>query len=566
MKEKRKQKLNPFVKSKFMKSFFCFVILLSAICGQAQQTLPTGGTESQNQIDAPKTVAVSGDNPTAVHFSPKTTAPTAIEWAQDEYITAPFSLQQPSVFSASLQAGTFATTDGVVPFWMRSRKFGSVPLDGLSASLIGAAHKSYKTGHFKPLLDWGAGIDARFNAGSKTEVILVEAYAKARIGKLQLKAGRSREQIGLVDSTLSSGAFILSGNALGIPKIEISLHDYWDIPFTNGVLAVKGSFAHGWLGKFKLNKADDNSFLINEVESYWHQKSFYARLGKSSWKVRFYGGFNHQVIWGNEDQIFADWGLSKAETFKYVFIGKAYGTQTIPASKVGNHSGSIDQGMELDLGTVRLTGYHQFFYEVGALIKLANVADGLWGASLINLNREEKPFQWNKFLVEFLYTLSQGGEIDSKPRPSGPEDYYNNFMYYDGWSYNGENLGNPFITPRKYARANLPTEWLQYYSNNRLAALHAAGDFSVKNWHCIVFLSYSSNLGTYYTSHGARLGGDNVSLFGPPYFPRVNQFSTYMTCKKQLRRGLDLGIELAFDHGDLLNNAVGAGVSLTKTW
>jgi hypothetical protein len=28
-----------------------------------------------------------------------------------------------------------------------------------------------------------------------------------------------------------------------------------------------------------------------------HQKSFYGRFGKPHWKIRLYGGFNHNVQW-----------------------------------------------------------------------------------------------------------------------------------------------------------------------------------------------------------------------------------------------------------------------------
>lgn len=471
-----------------------------------------------------------------------------------------------SPYTASIQTGMFATSDGKVPFWMRSRKSGSVPMDGISGSFIGAANRNYETGHFKPQFDWGSGVDFRINAGNDTKVILVEAYLKARLGAVELKGGRFREQIGLVDSTLSSGAFSLSGNALGVPKIELGMNEYWNVPFTNSVLAVKWTVAHGWMGKVRLNKDDDNIVQVDEVNSYWHQKSFYARLGKPNWKVKLYGGFNHQVIWGNENQIYADWNLTKLKTFEYVFIGKPNGTSTIAGSKVGNHIGSIDQAMELNLKTATITGYHQFFYDVGALSKLANVKDGLWGISVKNHQRTDSRFAWTKFLVEFMYSRSQGGELDSKPRPSGAEDYYNNYLYYDGWSYNGLGLGNPFITPKIYTRSGLPTKSGQYFSNNRVLAFHTGADFSINSIQCVVFLSYSSNQGSYLTSPGTRLIGDTYVTFDPPYFRRVSQFSAYLTCRKPLKRILDLSFEFAIDQGDLLYNSAGASLSLIKTW
>ena len=42
---------------------------------------------------------------------------------------------------------------------------------------------------------------------------------------------------------------------------------------------------------------------ILQIETYLHQKSLYGRFGKPEWKWKLYGGFNHQVFWGNEKDI-----------------------------------------------------------------------------------------------------------------------------------------------------------------------------------------------------------------------------------------------------------------------
>ena len=489
-----------------------------------------------------------------------TTNTNSNEFAQSTAQASPESL-----YGAFVQAGLFATTDGTVPFWMRSRRFGSVPADGISASLLVGAQKEYNT-RSNQLVDWGAGVEARFNGASNSELILIQAYAKARLGIFQLKAGRFCETVGLVDSTLSTGAYAVSGNALGIPQIQIGIPDYWEVPLTNKVFSVKGTISHGWAGSFNLNKNEDNNILNYSVDSYLHELTFYGRLGKPDWKIKLYGGLNHQVIWGHEKQIYSSWGLSNAETFKYVILGKPYGTHDIPSSKVGNHLGSIDQLMEWDMNSVLFTGYHQFFYEVGGLIKLANVKDGLWGLSLQNKQSGTTGWQWQKFLFEFLYSKSQGGEMDSKPRASGSEDYYNNFLYYDGWSYQGEAIGNPLFTTTTYAREGLPSNENQYFINNRLMAFHGGADFSINDWQCRTLLTYSVNWGTYLTSPGTRLIGDVVVTFDPPYFPQVNQFSALFETHKPLRNGFELGLQLAFDQGDLLYNSVGGGITLTKRW
>ena len=45
---------------------------------------------------------------------------------------------------------------------------------------------------------------------------------------------------------------------------------------------------------------------ILQIETYLHQKSLYGRFGKPEWKLKLYGGFNHQVLWGNEKKYWGD--------------------------------------------------------------------------------------------------------------------------------------------------------------------------------------------------------------------------------------------------------------------
>lgn len=475
--------------------------------------------------------------------------------------------QQNQSNHAFISTGFFGTSKGNVPFWMRSMKYGSVPLDGISVSLIGGVVKQYASENPQKLMDWGAGFEGRINAGNHSEFMLIESYAKIRLSIFELKGGRFREQIGLVDSTLSSGAFSLSGNALGVPKIEAGIPDFWNVPLTGGVIAIKGNVAHGWMDTQKLNKNNNNTILLPKIEAYLHQLSAYGRIGKVNWKVKLYGGINHMVVWGHEKEMYPGWGLSDFETFKYVLMGKAYGTNSIPTSKVGNHVGSIDQAIEIKTNHTLLTGYHQFFYDVGALVKLANAKDGLWGISLKNRQSKSSNLFWNKFLFEFLYSKSQGGEVDSKPRASGAEDYYNNFEYYNGWSYNGENLGNPLFTSKNYIKDGYPTaSSYQYFANNRMVAFHVGSEIGFNKWFCRGLLTYSLNYGTYSTSPAERSLGNNIVYHNPPYFPKVKQISAYVESHREFRNGFELGIQLAFDKGELLYNSIGSGISLSKRW
>jgi hypothetical protein len=465
-----------------------------------------------------------------------------------------------------LQTGAILTTNDQVPFWMRANQYGSIPIDGFSGTLTGSISKDYKQDGKKHLVDWAAGVEARINIGKSSNFNLIEGYLKGKLSIFQLKAGRTRDINGLVDPDLSTGAFAISGNALGIPKIELSIPEYWNVPLTRGFLAIKGNFAHGWTGSTPLN-FEHQGFRIQSVSTYYHQKSIYARIGKPSWKVKLYGGFNHEVMWGGEDKMYGkSWEISKAETFFHVVTGQVYGNKKVPYSKIGNHIGSIDQAISIDLKSVYITAYHQFFYEVGGLYHLNNLKDGLFGLSIFNKNETTTTLGWKKIVVEFLNSKSQGGELDAKITPSGDEDYYNNFIYASGWTYKGENLGNPLLTNRNYARKELPSKATEVVANNRVTALHLGMDGYCYNWTVKALLTYSINYGTYGTSPIGGSLGPNRFPGPPPYFEKVNQFSGYLEAGHTLGDGFNIGFALALDQGQLLYNSFGGMIKLSKNF
>ena len=460
--------------------------------------------------------------------------------------------------------GSYISPDHI-PFWLRSNQFGSIPLDNASLSFIGTASKEYDKKN-KKLFDWGASLEGRANIGNKSDFKLIEGYAKVRFSIFELKGGRSKDIMGLCDSSLSSGAFAVSGNSLGIPKIQLSIPEFYTIPFLGRLFAFKGNYVHGWIGETSVRLL---SGKMDSLKTFFHQKSLYARFGKLSWNWKLYGGFNHQVYWGSEADYYGEYyTLKDFESYMYVITGKAYGTDIIPSSKVGNHLGSIDLGFEYNFNKIKLYVYHQFFYDVGALYYLANVRDGLNGLSLTNNQPTNNHFfTWKKILVEFFYSKNQAGEYWSPLTPSGDENYYNNGnQYFDGWSYNGIGIGSPLIGSRDWIREGLPADPNDYFINNRVIALHLGFEGSVTSWDFIFKASYSLNYGTFGTSEeGQSLGSIH---FPPVYgiFPETKQFSSYLAASKEFKRHMHLGVTGAFDVGDLYYNSLGLQVTFSKAF
>lgn len=319
-----------------------------------------------------------------------------------------------------------------------------------------------------------------------------------------------------------------------------------------------GTFSHGWF--------ENEGRLVKGT--YLHQSSLYGRLGKPSWRVRMYGGFNHQVMWGGHSE-YLDINVSTTgklpSGIKYypaVVLGTRNpfpgdpGIQTVShfeENRVGNHLGSIDLAVEVNLNHWNLFAYRQFMYDDGSLFYGTNLDDGLNG---IRIRNQDQPigslFFLKQITLEYLYTGSQGGElfILDDPQRRGRDDYFNNGQFIDGWTYYGRTIGTPFLTPQTEVSTTLPTRY--GIANNRVSAFHAGLSALIFNKVDVTArLSYSRNAGTY----------------AIPYLTTPTQFSGLFTASLPIGflGGTTLNGSFAVDSGELLPNSVGAYIGLRKT-
>lgn len=448
-----------------------------------------------------------------------------------------------------------------MPFWLRSNQSGSIPLDNLSIGLTGIVTRDYDTKQ-KGIFDWGTSLKGRLNAGNIIDFILVEGYVKTRIWIFEIRGGRSREIMGLCDTSLTSGAFAVSGNAPGIPNIQINVPEFYTIPVFGELFAFKGNYVHGWIGETPVRKLNDS---IANLKTYLHQKSLYGRFGKPGWKWKLYGGFSHQAFWGSEKIYYgSNFTLTPFEAYLYIITGRPYGAEHIPTSKIGNQLGSIDVGAEYNFENTRIMAYHQFIYDIGALYYLANIRDGLNGLSIMNTGVQNKDFHWKKILIEFFYTKNQAGELWSPFTPSGDENYYNNDQYINGWSYKGIGIGNPLICSRAYTREGLAADPGDYFINNRVVALHLGFEGGGQRWDFIIKNTLSLNYGTFGTSEAGHTLGKIRTLPVYGLFGEKKQFSGYFEINRSLKEGLNIGLTGAFDAGELYMNSAGFLLKFSK--
>ncbi|GAB3890946.1 capsule assembly Wzi family protein [Larkinella knui] len=466
-----------------------------------------------------------------------------------------------------------ASTAKQTPFWLRTNQSGTVPTASPFGAIRGGITANYLYDITKPvdliknnrkLTGWGYGLEVVANGSRKSAFLLPEAYVKGRLWGLELMVGRRREVIGLADSTLGTGPYIWSGNAMPMPKIQISLADYTPIGFTKGILSFRGLYAHGWFG---------NRGVV--THSYLHQKALYGRLGKASWPVRFYAGFNHQVQWAGRSDVVTNENQIKNGRFPTGFsnyLNAILGTSLAArgdnidttlfskadrGNRVGNHLGTLDVGFEINVKRFSLLVYRQNIYDDGSLFYLTNIADGLNGIRFRNNRPAARQFQIHTAVVEFLNTESQGGAtFGDLDKERGADNYFNHTQYLDGWSYLGRTIGTPFIPPTDDTRSDLPrsqtiTNYL-FTNNNRVKVFHLGLS---GRWH----QQYSFQLKCSMSQ--------NLGIYGRPFPNVIHQFSSILTLGfPPFRYGMQPTVSVASDHGKLFPNSTGFQISLRKTW
>ncbi|RRA99171.1 capsule assembly Wzi family protein [Larkinella rosea] len=482
-------------------------------------------------------------------------------------------LSSPAVFAQSparhqsrlyAEVGALASSTDRTPFWLRANQYGSIPLSApfgtLRVGLAGTVLISdTTTGRYRtrPQRAWTLQYQAEAvgNAGKSSQLLLPEGYVKVMHRGIELVAGRRREVIGLVDSTLSSGSYAWSGNALPIPKVQFGTRGF--VPLgRRGWLSINGFIAHGWYAKTWYLR---HSFL--------HQKSLLFRIGKPTATLRFYAGINHNVQWGGQsdyiDPKFAVNGKLPGRLADFPNVLFAIRTNGLNNDRLtsfdyvnlyGNHLGSIDFGGELRFPAVNVFLYHQHAFDDVTGMFFKNLPDGLSGIRLRNNRPGAAGFQLHEVLLEFLTTLSQSGPTlyqTNKPW-KGADNYFNNSQYREGWTYQDRVIGTPFLTRRQDIQAAYQNSSDWAIVNNRVQVFHAALRATVaKQMDLRVKVSYSRNYGI-----------PEVFLAGTP-----KQLSTWVQVGFPLRwlGGSYLTAALSVDAGQLYDNAAGGLIGLSKT-
>lgn len=452
------------------------------------------------------------------------------------------------------------STNSRTPFWIQSNQFGTVSRVSPAGTVRGQLEYTIPIITSRGDNAWRiiTGVEGVANLSQSPKLLLPQAHLTLKFRNWELFAGRKKQYVGLADSTLGTGSYIWSGNAMPIPKIQLGTTKFVSVPFTSDWVSFHGFYSEGLF--------ENTRPVTSELKL--HQKALYLRVGKTDSRIRLYGGFNHQVQWGGKSPYETNNGTMSRGLHNYLNLvtgrsGAAPSTGSDSSiyfdnhNRVGNHLGTLDLGMEIETYDNTWFFYRQSIYEDGTLYALGNIADGLNGIRLRRKNLYSPVFSVKEVVVEFLYTKSQGGpkfnlgDSTQKRGALGRDNYFNNFQVRDGWSYYDRTIGTPFITPTSDTKHAWPVFGNLFTSNNRVAVAHVGLSGSLlQQFDWTTKLSFSSNIGTY---------------DGP--FPKTaNQFSGYlsMQAKLDILGGATIKASIAADVGNLYPKTYGLTLALRK--
>jgi hypothetical protein len=429
------------------------------------------------------------------------------------------------------------------PLWISARQHGTIPYAGSFAMAAFGLTKRYHPNDPRRL-QWSAKAEFIGNYHSKPDIFSTDLYVSGKWDMVEILVGQQKTTSGfLVDSTLSSGSLAMSGNARPFPKIQLSIPEFTPISFTNGYLSVKASYSDGLLRESGIIYGATR----NVNRTFLHQKSLYFRLGNNDQKLKIYAGFNHQVIWGGEKEIDPLHKLSRSEAYKRVISGSKKDYKII-----GNHFGTVDFGISWRQPTWTYSLYRQTIFENGSLFKVINYTDGLNGISFKRNKRSyAKYLSLNSAVVEVIGTYSQ-----HNARPTYGlgileyGNYFNHYMYQNGWSYRGINMGTPLVQAGTNLNESLPRNDNYFTNNNRLWALHSALNASWNTLDITFKATHSMNYGTYLT----------------PFQSVKHQTALFLAAEKKVTflGGSLLSTGISADVGSLLPHSYGLVIGLKK--
>jgi hypothetical protein len=451
--------------------------------------------------------------------------------------------------SYTIETGASGSAGKQTPFWLISNQYDLLTPNKFNSWLKLGFHSKLDS---SKKIDYDYGFDLVNRYSNQYDLYIHQGYARLKLWFINVQAGSIEEKFGDQDNSLSSGGLLWSGNARPMPKVTINVPKYTAVPFTKGFLEFKGGISHGWFG--------NNQFVKN---TWLHHKYVYIQLG-GKLPVHIHYGYHHFAQWGGESRDTTIGNLpSGFKDFMKVFFAKS-GSSTAPLSetinRLGNHIGSRNFGLDVDLKKIRVGIYYQNVFEDNSGKHYHNKNDGLWGFYL-HTNDKNKPVSgivyeyvnttdqsgsyndyWMLNGVRYLYPVAGGEHFEA----GGNDDYFNNFTYLMGWTLHDMTIGTPLITSPAIFSVTSP----DYIRNNKIQAHHIGIEGTYKKLYYKLFYTYSLNYGTNLYPFNGKKDQQSIML--------------NMQLSNSLPWGLIFATTIGVDKCKMYGNNAGILISLIK--
>lgn len=382
------------------------------------------------------------------------------------------------------------------PLWLNANKYGLGSVDSLSGYVRAGLFRSIEQDSARRW-GWGGGIDVAVGRGLGSNVILHQAYGEVRWLKGMLTLGSKEQPVELKNQTLSSGAQTLGVNSRPVPGVRLSLPDYWTIPFTRGLLALKGHIFYGMQTDDNWQRQFTTPDAPRTVHTKIHTKAGYLRVGRPDKPLTIeaglemgtqYGGTSYTYSKGHSQVLSNSDGINGM--LRAFFPGGGEKNDANYHNANGNHLGSWLLRVNYDKPSWGVSLYADHYFEDHSAMFLLDY-DGYGHGKEWDERKENRYFMYalkdmmlglelrlhdfryvNAVVLEYLYTKYQSGPMYHDHTPtmsdhvSGLDDYYNHYIY-TGWQHWGQVMGNPlYRSPLYNTDGYIRTE------NNRFWAWH----------------------------------------------------------------------------------------------
>lgn len=467
------------------------------------------------------------------------------------------------------------------PLWLNANKYGLSSIEKNNGYLRASVERPLGVDEGRR---WGVGycLDMVGAVHHNAKAFIQQAYAEGRWLRGTLTVGSKEYGMELKNQRLSTGSQTLGINARPVPQVRLSLDDYWSLPFTRGMVCLKGHIAYGrytddnWQKDFTGGKEKHTERVL------YHSKAGYLRIGNVE---RFapvtlelglemgaqFGGTSYRYIEG-EEQVLHNQGGLKGIWDAFIPGGSEI-IENDYTNVSGNQVGSWLARLNFDYDRWYLGIYADHFFEdhsgmfmmeydgygtgdewdkkKKSRFLLYDLKDIMLGVDL----RFKNSMLWiNNILVEYIYTKYQSGPVYHDHTPLIPDhvgglDKYYNHHIYTGWQHWGQVMGNPlYRSPQYNEDSKIMVE------NNRFVAWHLGiGGEPTDEISYRVLATWQKGWGTY--TMPFRDPATSVNLMAEACYTFPNHGAL---------NGWSVTAAAGLDHGKIYGNNVGLQLTISK--